>query len=482
MINKRDLSPDAKLYFPDFLGYFFGAGTNVSGYIVSAFLLVYYSNVLFLGLTTVSLIMAISKVFDGISDLLMGRIIDKTKSKYGRARPWYTRMIIPTCASIILLFWMPAGLSENWKYVYIFITYNLASTVCFTANAVAHASMIGFMTLNTKSRGIVGVMSMISNTIFTVGVTNFFLKLCKVYGDGNAYTQKGFTLTILTYLTIYAVSAIFAFLLTRERINNVMVSGEDTAELAEEKQQKQNKSDVVPMKTALKTLVTNKYWILCIVLCLGFYLLMSYASSATIYFAQYIMKDINIQGTLTSLLYSVLIGGIVLALPVMNHFGKRFTMSIGLLISAFGWFMPQISLHKSFVIVASAVIGIGFGFIAAPAGSFLQDTLTYGTWKSGVSAIGMGNAVFSFVNKLASALGMVILGLVLDAGRFDASLSVQPESAISAIKILYIWLPTIICMGCFFLSFLYDLDKKLPQIEEEIKAGKIGDDRTNTIG
>ena len=91
--KKRDLSPDAKLRFPDYLGYFFGAGTNIAGYIVSAFLLIYYSNVLYLGLTQVGVVMAISKCFDGVSDILMGRIIDKTKSKYGKARPWYLRMI-----------------------------------------------------------------------------------------------------------------------------------------------------------------------------------------------------------------------------------------------------------------------------------------------------------------------------------------------------------------------------------------------------
>lgn len=134
--------------------------------------------------------MAVSKVFDGVSDLIMGRIIDKTKSKYGKARPWYARMIIPTSICVLLLFWMPAGLKGMMQYVYVFITYNLVSTVCYTANAVAHSSMIGFMTMNTKSRGMVGVMSMASNTVFTILVTNFFMKICRYFGGGNAYTQK----------------------------------------------------------------------------------------------------------------------------------------------------------------------------------------------------------------------------------------------------------------------------------------------------
>nr|WP_296963715.1 MFS transporter [uncultured Mediterraneibacter sp.] len=460
MFKKRDMAPDAKLTGLDYLGYFFGAGTNILNLIVSAFLLIYYSNVLYLGLTEVGTVMAVSKVFDGVSDLIMGRIIDKTKSKYGKARPWYARMIIPTTVCVLLLFWMPAGFKGMMQYVYVFVTYNLVSTVCYTANAVAHASMIGFMTMNTKSRGMVGVMSMASNTVFTILVTNFFMKICRFFGGGDAYTQKGFTCTLICYIVLYAVSAILAFLLTRERINNVMPA--------------QDTEEDVPIKVALLSLVQNKYWILCNVMCLGFYFLMSFASSATVYFAQYIMKDLDLQGTLSSTLYIVLLFGLVAALPVMMKIGKGNTMRIGLIISAIGYFIPQLTLQKSAVVGAMAIVGIGFGFIAAPAGSFLQDTLTFGQWRSGVSAIGMGNAVFSFVNKLSSALGIVVLGWVLDLGKFDAKLSVQPASALSAIKFLYIWLPALICVICVFLSAFYDLDKKLPFLEKEITAGRIG--------
>ena len=261
MNNKRNLSPDAKLGFRDYSGYFLGAGTNISSYIVSAYLLVYYSNVLYMELTKVSLILAVSKIFDGISDILMGRIIDRTRSRFGKARPWYLRMILPTSVSLLLLFRMPQ-IQGVFQYIYIFITYNLVTTVCFTANAVAHASMIGFMTLDTKSRGITGVLSMIANTVFTLCGTNFFLRLCRCYGEGNPYSQNGFTLAILTYNVIYIFCAVAAFALTRERIQN-NAQGERKIE------------ENVPFFTALKSLVTNKYWILCIVMCLGFYFLFS---------------------------------------------------------------------------------------------------------------------------------------------------------------------------------------------------------------
>lgn len=106
-IKKRDLSPGCEIEISRLSWLFFGAGTNIARYIVSAFLLIYYSNVLYLGLTQVGVVIAASKCFDGVSDILMGCIIDKTKSKYGKARPWYLRMILPLPVCMLFLFWMP---------------------------------------------------------------------------------------------------------------------------------------------------------------------------------------------------------------------------------------------------------------------------------------------------------------------------------------------------------------------------------------
>lgn len=105
--------------------------------------------------------------------------------------------------------------------------------------------MIGFMTMDTRSRGIVGVMSMISNTVFTILVTNFFMKICKFFGGGETYTQRGFTLTILVYLVFYAAAAVLAFLLTRERIHNVSDSESRETEDTLTKQEKEKKKPFI---------------------------------------------------------------------------------------------------------------------------------------------------------------------------------------------------------------------------------------------
>lgn len=97
---------------------------------MSAFLLFYYTDYVHVSAAT---IMLLSRVLDGVTDLIMGVIVDRTKSRFGKCRPWILRMAIPFALAGILLFSVPSGLGETSKLVYIFITYNLVSSVVYTA-------------------------------------------------------------------------------------------------------------------------------------------------------------------------------------------------------------------------------------------------------------------------------------------------------------------------------------------------------------
>lgn len=481
--KQRNLSQDAKLKFTDYFGFCCGAGIMLPAYVANGFLLIFYSNVLGITLLEVSTVIAVSKVFDGISDILMGRIVDKTKSKYGKARPWYIRMILPTVVSLFLLFWMPPSVMSNKiaTIVYVFFTYNLFTTVCVTAMQIPHSSMIGLMTLNPKSRGIVGVISMVANSVCLLIVSNLFLRLAKFFGGGDQYTQKGFSIAVLLMCVIYAIMVTVGFFLTRERVTGVTV--EEANKSAEDNTE--SKDNIAPADAsfwqALKSLVTNKYWILCLVMCLGFFFLMSFSGQITLYFSQYILNDTDFYGYLTTALYLMVIVGIGISIPVMTKLGKRNTLAPGMIVAAVGWLIPLAALNKGGAVAGAVCVGLGFGLIAGPAGSFLQDTLTYGIWKSGIYAIGMGNSVFSFVNKLSSALGTVVLGWSLDAVNFVGTAEVQPTAVLSVIKILYTVIPALICVICFVLCWFYNLDKKLPEISEEVKEGKIGENRTKDL-
>ncbi|OUN30016.1 MFS transporter [Blautia sp. An81] len=126
---------------------------------ISSFLLVYYVSVIGVNSLAAGSVMAISKIFDGVSDLIMGRIVDRTHSRWGKARPWMLRMCVPLAISTVLMFSVPTSLEGRVQIAYIFLTYNLVSTIFYTALNVPYASLQGLMTTNQYERGLFWVIS-----------------------------------------------------------------------------------------------------------------------------------------------------------------------------------------------------------------------------------------------------------------------------------------------------------------------------------
>ena len=127
-------------------------GCNIIYTAMSAFLLFYYTDYAGVSALAVGTIMMVSRVFDGISDIIMGIIVDRTKSRFGKARPWLLRMCVPFALSGVLLFSVPVGWTSGAKLVYVFITYNLTSTVIYTAINVPYSSLNALMTQDVDNQ------------------------------------------------------------------------------------------------------------------------------------------------------------------------------------------------------------------------------------------------------------------------------------------------------------------------------------------
>ena len=167
MSKKRDLSPDAKIRFGEHLAYGISGGvaTNAVNLFyrgISADFL--YGNHACKSGVAASVI-GVSKILDGLSDLVAGRVINKTHHKLGKARIWLLRMIPATIVCLFLMYLMPASLTGFAQILYMFVTYNLVSTVCYTLTFVAFSSLNGLMTMNQASRGLNGGINMVGNAL-----------------------------------------------------------------------------------------------------------------------------------------------------------------------------------------------------------------------------------------------------------------------------------------------------------------------------
>jgi GPH family glycoside/pentoside/hexuronide:cation symporter len=461
--NQKDLSPSAKIGLVEHVGYLLGSSVNMNQNLFGTFLLVYYTLVVGVDTGLAASVIAVSKILDGISDLVMGYVVDHTKSKMGKARPWFLRMMLPMIVCSIMAFYVPVTWGTTGQLVYMFVTYNLANTVCYTSIAVPYHALNGFMTMNQKSRSINGGLYMLgTNALSVILVHGFFLKLSGVIGGGDIYTQKGFTGAIIVYMVIFAVTTGLCALLTKERVVDM-------------KQDENNRGRKNKVSTTLvmKALFTNKYWVLVVIAALLVCFLSGSTGSATIYYTQYVLNNVSLQAGLSSLYALSMIPALILGTALLPKFGKRNIMIIGMLIAAVAHFLPLLSTTTAILLVATLGKGIGFGIGGASMGSLIQDAITYGIWKNGFSSIGMGNAAQTFAQKIGTGLGTASLGGLLSLGRFNASINVaQPASAILAINAVFIIIPGIICILVAVCMFFYDLDKKYAEIESDLNEGK----------
>ena len=456
----KTLDPNAKLSWLERISYGIGdyAGNLVYS-AISAFLLVYYISVVGIPSATAASVMAISKIFDGVSDLIMGRIVDKTHTKWGKARPWLIRASIPLAICTVLMFTVPAGFSMTLKIAYAFLTYNLVSTIFYTALNVPYATLQGLMTTNQYERGLLGNFRMLLATFGTMTINTVTLKLVTAFG-GSETSQKGWTMAFIVLMLVFVGLNLITFFCCKERV---------VEEPEAEDPEKKTKGPSVV--ACLKSLVTNKYWVIMVIFLFALYFMMSTFFGANYYFSQYVLGAPESYSKLANALSLSQMGMMFLTPFIMKKIGKRWTALIGMAAAAVAFLLTSLAgTNVNLVFAANILKGAAFGCGAATMFGLLQDAITYGQWKSNVAAMGMGNAASSFTMKIGSGLGTAALGWILAAGNFDADPSGAP--AIRAINTAVIWVPLIIAVIGVACMFLFDLDKKYDKVVEDLNNGR----------
>ena len=457
--------PDATLGWGERIGYGSAAfGWNMINGIIGTFLTVYFTNVAMLDAAVISSLIAVSKLFDGVSDLIVGRMVDNTNSKLGKARPWLMRMCIPFAVATILLFFVPQNFPSALKYVYVFIMYNLVNTVCLTSMQVPYYSLISLLTRNAYERGFLGNIQQIFQTLGNVFVNAVFtIMLTKFSSSAETYfTQQAFTVTITILCAIMVVVSFFAVFSTKERVKDQ--PGEKGSQAKEEK---------VPALVAVKALLTNKYWVMMFFAMLCIFFVIIFYSIGGVYYAIYILGSMNEVSWMNNAI-SIAQFAIMFATPFfMKKYGKRPIYTAGMLCLTIGFLgFGFVDSSKPLMIACNALKGVGLGMSGGMAMGMVADAILYGQLKTGINAVGMGNAGTSAAQKLGLGLGQAIFGWVLSGAGFDAALDAQgiaqPETVITAIKFMYNYIPMIMCAVIFVMMLLFfNLDRDLKKLKAE---------------
>ena len=173
-------------------------GGNVMSTLLASFLLSYYTDTAGIAAAAVGTMFVICRLLDGVTDFAMGGIVDKTNTKWGKARPWLVLCAPLMCIGIILIVSVPQGWSEAAKLVYAYVTYIFLNCVVYTIFGIAHTALLARMTRDFKDRNTTSTVSSILNNLVGLVVGTMITGLQMKFG----WTITGIVLGIIAGVLI----------------------------------------------------------------------------------------------------------------------------------------------------------------------------------------------------------------------------------------------------------------------------------------
>lgn len=425
---------------------------NVVFGMISTLLTLFYTDYVGINAGTVGLIMLISRVFDGISDAIMGIIVEHTHSKWGKARPWVLWMSVPFVISAVLLFAVPRS-TAFVQAIYIFVTYNFVNTVCYTAINLPYSSLSALMTRESSERDMLSVVRMGLSPFGRILAVTCTMPLVKVFGNDQAAWIK----TMAIWAAIALVLLLICFFNCEEKV-------------VIEAQQKQEKP---PIGKSLKALVTNPYfWAVVILWTMqnGIYCI---TGTILPYYCKYIFNNDTWMYSTLYLTETLIIVAVTFMSPMLlKKFGKRNMSLAGICLAAVGQIIFCFYPTSFAMLLFSCIIrGIGLAPLNSIVFGFLGDVVEYGQWKTHIRQESLIFAGGSVGMKLgAGVASAVITGLLSYSGYISSTTGsvVQPDSAIQMIINLYRFAPMVVWITVIITLALYKLDKKYPQIMKDL--------------
>ena len=452
------------------LGYLIGpAGALLLNAVLGTYLNVYYTDVLNLthiwGGVFLTVFPIISKIIDAITNVIMGYIIDRTKTKHGKARPWLLLSAPLVAISGVLLFTVPQA-SETVQVVWIMLSYNLFYSFAYTIFNMSHNLMVPLSTRNTTERGSLSVFNQIASIMMSGILVALIFPMVIMPSLGVDKSKWILVMSLLSIITLPLILLEYYF--TKERVT------EETADSEEKK---------IPFLTQLKIVLTDKYTLIVFI----YFFIYTFGSSlknlGLVYYCNYVLGTYN--DGITQMLVSV-IGGVPMGIglfavwPLAKKFGKRNVTMWGFVLYALGslicWLVPT---NMVVVLIGQFIKNIGGLPCAYVFMALFADTLDHLEWKSGIRCDGTAMSVY---NVIACAMIGIVTGifngLLANAGYIAPTVdelgqtiaATQPQAVLDTITFSFVGLETITGIILAVLLIFFSVEKTVSRKQAIIKA------------
>lgn len=430
-------------------------GVMIIQTIVGAFVTMYYTDNVLLSAGFVGTVLLAVRVLDGITDLAMGAIIDRTHTRIGKARPWVFVGAILFSVSMYLIFNIPAGLSGNAAKVYFVATYFLNTAIFGTIVNVSWSTLAVKMSRNPNTRATMVNMAQLFSNIAGLIAGSYAITMVMYFG-GYETGYRGMTL-------VFGGLAMISMLATGFLCKEYAVE-EGAVEIVEE----QKKEEKKPAKELLGYMFKNRYMVPLILAFVLNWFALTLISSSMVYYARDILQNVNQMSLLNNaksiLAIIMLLIGIV---PFCaRKLGKKYTLffAMGAHIAG-GVLCTILGTNLIALVVAQFLRSVGSAFGSTLLMAMVSDVADYINMKNNIDISGMTSSVVSFGMKVGSGLGSAAIAWALAIGGYSAEAAnaglAQSASTIFAEKACFIYIPLICFIILLFLCTYLDVDKKL---------------------
>lgn len=473
------MSEIAKAGLSEKIGYGFGdMSSSMFWKIFSYYLPFFYSNIFGLSLAHAGTLVLVTKLYDAVSDPVMGLIADRTNTRWGKYRPYLLWIAIPFAVAGILAFFTPQTDNYTFKHVYAYVTYILMMTV-YTAINVPYGAMLGVMTDDSREKSVFSSFRMFFafiGSFIAMGSFEPLLKLRQsILGTLPAEwtladsTPADWTIAVSVIGIVCAVLFILSFVMTRERVTEAEMAKEPVKENSDETA----KTSVVE---DLKALVANGPWWMLLGGGIAILLFNCVRGGA----AAYYFADVLGTNAIFTLALFLTVGeisqlvGVVVTVPVSEKIGKKATFLLVLVavtvLSIIVAFLPETPAGMWALLVSQILICVAIGINSPLLWSMFADVADYSELKNGRASTGLIFSSSSMAQKFGAAFGSAIVLWVLMAFGYDnAKGAVQTPEALATIKALISWIPAIGSAAGIAIMLGYPLtDKKMSDIRQEL--------------
>ncbi len=417
------------------------------------FLPIFYTDTFGLPAVTLATMFLVVRFFDAFTDPIVGMIADRTKSRWGRFRPYLLGFSVPFGVGLVLMFSTP-DLSASGKVVYAYVTYSLMMLI-YTAISIPYNSMIGVVTPDPNERASLSSYKFIFAYLAGVSVQLLVIPMVQKLGEGNS--AKGYQMSMAIFGGIAILLFLLTFVSSRER---VQPSSNQNSKISED----------------LKDLLANKPWLILFFVSLASLVYIAIRSAVIAYFFKYNLGNEAAAGVFMALGTGCTLLGVLPTKWLAGKIGKvrlyRYCFVIVTVAGSCFFFLGPDQLLLIYItqIIASFAGGPLFPLLWG----MIADTVDYSEWKTGRRATGLAFSALTFSQKMGFSIGGGVVMMLLGFFGFEPNVA-QTDTSLLGIRLNLSLIPSVISAIGFFLLLAYRLDEtQMEQITQDLETRRRG--------